>query len=111
MKAGSAASSSEPTPLSRESIAGGWGLDASRCQRRTILFDPVELRLPPLEVSPAAFPPEPLDVHRNRRTDRRHDPRAGRDTVGIAEDPDPVCLLGRIRAIGADVQPEKERIA
>ena len=76
-----------------------------------MLLDPVDLRVPPLDIGAAAFSSESCDVAGNGRGDRSNDLLISWHAVGVAEHADPTTLLGRVVAVGAYVQPEEERVA
>src|SRR5439155_24739173 len=76
-----------------------------------IALDPVKLCLPPTDVSNPALLAQPLDVSRDRAGDRLDDVDVLGDAVGVAEKRDPPRLLASGWPVGAEVQPEKQRVA
>jgi hypothetical protein len=71
----------------------------------------VKLGLPPTDVSWPALVAQPLDVLRDRVGDRLDEVDVLGDAVGVAEDRYPPCLLASGWPVGAEVQPEKQRVA
>ena len=71
----------------------------------------MKLGLPPTDVSEPALLAQLLDVSRDRVGDRLDDVDVLGDAVGVAEDRDPPRLLASGWPVGAEVQPEKQRVA
>src|SRR6266566_399084 len=72
-----------------------------------VLFDPVELRLPPFDVGEAFVRAKALNVGRDGSLDRVDDPGSWRRPVRVAEDFDASSLFGCVGSVGSEVEPEK----
>ena len=76
-----------------------------------MLFEPVQLRLPPVGVGEAAIRAKALNIAGDGSFDRVDDRGSWRRPIGVAEDFDASDLLGWVRAVGSEVEPEKQRVA
>jgi hypothetical protein len=67
--------------------------------------------MPPSDICQPPVRMQALDVRAHSLDDRLKHLISRRDAVLVAEDLDPSCLLTRRRPVGAEVQPEEDRVA
>src|SRR5438309_2038690 len=80
-------------------------------ERRSPLHQPVELRLPPLDIVGTSRAAESIDVACDRIDDGIDHRIVGHSPVTPTEEPDATGLLAKRQTVGTEVEPKEERIA